>query len=166
MKGTKYHDEHVCIRGRTAANNPKTSQPCFESDGFYSPMKLSNSNALKSYILPRHALSLLLLILLLPFISSSFSLFPLFFVICSPMPFSVRHQVHPRMSQISLPEHPCLYTSQHQSHILDRFINVSKSFLVAKSNSLRGFVRPSVRPWVRHFSKTTNSRKFNQIQQN
>ena len=35
-------------------------------------------------------------------------------------------------------------------------------FLVAKSNSIRGFVSPS----VRRFSKTANSRKFNLIQQN
>ena len=43
-------------------------------------------------------------------------------------------------------------------------------FLVAKSNSIRGFVRwsvgPSVGPLVTCFSKTANSSNFNKIQQN
>ena len=53
-------------------------------------------------------------------------------------------------------------------------ITMQVRFLVAKSNSITGFVRPSVGrsvgPWVgssvTRFSKTANSSKFNKIQQN
>ena len=55
----------------------------------------------------------------------------------------------------------------HDSHPTPQLM---RGFLVAKSNSIRGFVRPSVhrsvRPSVTRFSKTANSSKFNKIQQN
>ena len=49
----------------------------------------------------------------------------------------------------------------------DAGLEPGETFLVAKSNSIRGLVRPWVRPWVgpsvTRFSKTANSSEFNKI---